>query len=589
MSRSSPKTKPPDSAAKPPAPNPEPSASSNWWKYALAFAAALFVAFEVYGPALRGGFLFDDRYLPFLSPHAATMSLANWLNSPRPLLMLSFWLNYQLGVTEPYGYHALNVLLHACNAVFVFLITRRLLAASSPAANDSRHLIYAAFAGLLFLLHPLQTESVAYIASRSEALSVFFAYAGLTVFLYRRQLPASIGVAAAVLVLFVAAIATKEHAAVLPVLLLLTDYFFNPREGAFSFDGIKQNWKLYAPLSIGGVLGFASIGRMVLSADTAGFRMKDLTWSDYLLTQGRVLWTYLRLFVLPVGLNADYDFPISHSPLDKGAIFGLLAFAALLIGAWILRKRYPLAAFGILIFAVLIAPTSSIIPIRDPIAERRMYLPFLGLALVTVEILRQIKLQTGTLIASAGTLLAVCAYGTYARADVWSNPVSFWTDTAAKSPAKARPQSQLAFAHYETGRCDLAVQTYERTAKLQPLTYELALNWGVALDCANRTGEAIEKLDQAAGLERSAHPYAEKARVLLKLARWQEGYAALAIAESIDPKFEYIYLYRGSYFENRGDYASAATQFQKALALNPNNTMAREGLTRANYGIGARR
>jgi tetratricopeptide (TPR) repeat protein len=248
-----------------------------------------------------------------------------------------------------------------------------------------------------------------------------------------------------------------------------------------------------------------------------------------------------------------------------------------------------MAAFGILIFAILIAPTSSVIPIRDPIAERRLYLPFLGLALVAIEVIRRLKVATSALVVSLGGILLICMVGTYQRAQVWSSPLAFWADAAAKSPAKPRPHFQLAYAQYENGRCDLANEEYARTAKMQPLTYELALDWGIALDCSNRTQEAMEKMDQAAALERSAHPLAEKARILAKLARKQEALAALDAAEKINPQFEYIYVYRGAVYESGGDWTNAAVQFQKALALNPNNTLARDGLGRANYGIGARR
>lgn len=587
MSRSSPKTKS-DRKAKPHGIEAQPAAPfahPNWWKYALAIVAAVFVAFEAYGPAMNGAFLFDDRFLPFLRPGAEALTFSGWIGNTRPLLMFSYWANFKIGGTEPYGYHFVNLLLHVLNSAFVFLIVRRLL----DGTEITRRILYASFAGLLFLLHPLQTESVAYVASRSETLSVVFAYAALTVFLCRREITTTIPVAAAVLSLFGAAVFTKEHAAILPLVFLLADYFFNPREGSFSLEGIRKNWKLYLPLGLGGIAGIAYVGRVVFSSNTTGFRMKDLTWSDYLFTQGRVLWTYLRLFVLPAGLNADYDIPISHSPFDHGAIFGLIAFAGLLTGAWVLRRKYPLAAFGIFAFAILIAPTSSIVPIRDPIAERRMYLPFLGLTLVVVELLRRLKMETGALIATLGGILAICAVGTYRRAEVWSSPLTFWTDATEKSPAKARPHFQLAYAQYESGRCDLASEEYGRTAKLQPISYELALDWAIALDCANRAQEAIQKLDQAAALERSAHPHAEKARILMKLARSQEAFAALAVAEGIDPTFEYIYVYRGGLFESRGDYASAAGQFTKALAINPNNTLARDGLARANYGIGARR
>ncbi|MEO8024944.1 MAG: tetratricopeptide repeat protein, partial [Bryobacteraceae bacterium] len=543
---------------------------------------ALFAAFEVYGPALNGPFLFDDRYLPFLSPDAPARPFLHWIGGGRSLLMLSFWANFRVGGTEAFGYHAVNVLLHFFNAIFVWLIVRKLL----EGVEAARATILAVFAGLLFLLHPVQTESVAYVASRSEALSVFFAYAALTVFLYRTRVEATFQVAAAVLLLFGAAVLTKEHTAVLPGVLLLADYFFNPREGAFSFDGIRKNWRLYAPLSVGAIAGFAWVIRTTAGADTAGFGMKDLPWTDYLWTQGRVLWVYLRLFLLPVGLNADYDLPFSRSPLEHGAIFGLAAFAGLLVAALVLRRKYPLAAFGFFTFALLIAPTSSIVPIRDPIAERRLYLPFLGLALVAVDLLRRIKIGAAPLAAALAAALAICAVGTYQRAQVWGDPLVFWTDAAAKSPNKARPQFQLAYAHYEMGRCDVASDAYARTAKLQPMSYELALDWAIALDCAGHPQEAIQKLDQAELLERSAHPLAEKARILFKLARNEEAFAALDRAEKIDPAFELTYLYRGGFYENLSSFAAAAAQYRKVLSLNPINATARSGLTRVEFALG---
>ena len=139
------------------------------WHYALALAAALVAVLAAYGPALRGPFLFDDAYLPMSLPEYARAPLRAWVAGVRPLLMLSFWANYRLFDAEPLSYHLFNVLCHFANGVLVFLVARRLLARAGESGFSRAAL--AAFAGALFLLHPVQTESVAYVASRSEVLS----------------------------------------------------------------------------------------------------------------------------------------------------------------------------------------------------------------------------------------------------------------------------------------------------------------------------------------------------------------------------------------------------------------------------------
>src|SRR5262245_3359761 len=98
--------------------------------------------------------------------------------------------------------------------------------------------------------------------------------------------------------------ATKENTVTLPALLLLTDYFLNP---GFSFEGIRRNWRLYAPMAVGGAIGAIQVFRILSFADSAGFQMHDLRWYEYLFTQFRVFFVYLRLFLFPSGQTIDYD------------------------------------------------------------------------------------------------------------------------------------------------------------------------------------------------------------------------------------------------------------------------------------------
>ncbi len=219
----------PDAAPPPPAPPPsKPRAGWRWW----AFAAAALAVFGAYSPALRGPFLFDDNMLPFAIGNVASAPLRVWLSGSRPALMFTYWINARISGDDTFSYHALNVAIHCFTAWLVYLIVRRLLERAGVAGP--RRGLLAGFAAAVFLLHPIQTEAVAYLAGRSECLSVMLAFAAFAIFLYRRKTEASWGVVFAVLILFGAALLAKEHTIALPALLLLTDYWWNP---GFSFRG----------------------------------------------------------------------------------------------------------------------------------------------------------------------------------------------------------------------------------------------------------------------------------------------------------------------------------------------------------------
>ncbi len=539
-----------------------------WWPWAAALGG-LILALEVYGPALRGPFVLDDRYLPFMDPGAALLTLRNWIQGLRPLLYFSYWLNYQSGGIDPYGYHITNVLLHSLGSAVIALVTARLVELSGTTGRMRN--VLSVISGGLFLLHPIQTESVAYVASRSEVLSVALYFSAFALFLFRRTESISILRSIAIVALFAAAISTKEHTITLAALLLLADYYWG-------LGGIRKNGLLYGILGIAGAWGAFGVWRVLRDAPTAGFHVAGLTPATYFFTQCRVIWTYIRLFFLPFGQNVDPDVAVSQNILDHGAIFGLAGLIAIAAAAWIYRKRWPLAAFGVLMFLLLLAPTSSFVPISDVSAERRLYLPFLGLTLVVLEFLRRLKASSA--VWAGGAALAVCSALTYQRAAVWSSPVALWQDAAEKSPHKYRPRFQLASAYFEAGDCAPAARAFDEASRLAQPDYDLFVDWGLALDCAGDWQEAVAKLQQAFTIQPSAHIESQIGMVYAKKAKWDEALAALAKAEQLDPKFEMTYVYRGGVFESTGNKAAAAEQYQRALAINPLNPTAREALAR---------
>ena len=546
-----------------------------WWHAAAAGLVALLAGLIVYGPALNGPFVFDDQYLPFFLPRFAEQPLLTAINGVRPFLMFSFWANSHIAGTQPYLYHLFNLLFHAVNSLLVFLIARRLISWSGSEGRVRDGL--AAFAGALFLLHPVQTESVSYIASRSENLSAMFLFGAIAVFVLRRRTAVSWPVSLAVLVLYGAAVSTKEHTVVLPVILLLIDYFWNP---GFSFAGIRRNWKLYAPILVGGALAVRSVAQVLRSASTAGFNIDGLPWHDYFYTQWRALWIYFRLFVLPFGQSADYDYPIVRTPFDPWALAGLAGLLILLASAIYFRKRYTLACFGFLAALALIAPTSSVVPIMDAVAERRLYLPMLGLVLVAVELLRRWRAPRQAVAGTAVAVLIVLAFLCFQRNQVWASNVTLWEDAVAKSPRNWRAHFQLGVAYLEQRRCDAAAREFETAAGLGKPDYRLYVDWASAESCRNRPEQALEKLRLAVGIERRAVVFSEMALIYGKLGNDAEAYAAIATALELNPREDMAYFCRGNLRFRSGDLAGAAADYHIAIEINPDNQQAQKGLAR---------
>jgi len=547
-----------------------------FWIYAMSLAIALIATFEVYWPALHGPFLLDDMHLPYMLPRAASLRLAYWLRQMRPLLMFSFWLNFQQSGTEStFGYHVVNLFLHFFNSVWIFLAVRKVLSWVNVATLNNQ--ILSIFAAALFLLHPLQTESVSYIASRSETLSVFFVLAAYVVFLYRETAVLSVPRILCLLVLFAAAGLSKEHTAVLPALFILTDYYWH---FDFSPAPIWRNWKLYVPIAIG--VGFASVRilRILRHNPTAGFGMRGLKWYQYFYTECRVIWDYVRLFFIPAGQNLDPDVAISQNIMAHGAVFALAGLLIVTVLAWIYRRRFPIASYGWFVWLIFLAPTSSFVPIRDPMAERRMYLPFIGLLFITVEFLRRWKISRNALAGTLALVLVVEGALTYQRNLLWSNTVDIWKDTVSKSPDKYRARFQLARAEFDVGSCTDAAQQYEKMAAMEQPRWDLLLDWGLAYDCAGNPRQAIEKLQQSAAMKPSAHIYSQIGMEYGKAGQYPQALEALDKAIQLNPNFlgGMSYVYRGDVFSAQGNQQQAAVEYRHALAIDPRNNLAIEKL-----------
>ena len=188
----------------------------------------------------------------------------------------------------------------------------------------------------------------------------------------------------------------------------------------------------------------------------------------------------------------------------------------------------------------------------------------------------------GMIVAHMVADVALAAAGaTRARAAVWADPVSLWEDTVRKSPNKRRAHFQLAFAYFQQTRYSQALEEFQRTAELGPITPDLLLDWGLAYDHLSQFDQALAKFQQAASIEPTAHFYTQIGMAYAQQSRWAEALQALATAEKLDPKFPETYSYRGKIYLNTNQVPAAILEYQHALRIDPTLEDARRDLAQA--------
>jgi protein O-mannosyl-transferase len=561
-----------------PIPAASPDAEKKAFPWGWVFAAACFaLALLVYGPALSGPFVLDDFDLMEGASVVRQPDAKQLMRSMRPALMLTFIANHRIaGGFEPYGFHLVNVLLHALNAI---LLWRLLAALFGKIELDARlrafRNLFVYGLPLLWLLSPIQTESVAYIASRSEVLGGTFYLGGLWAFVAWRD-RCRWATAGLVMACFVGAVLTKQDKLTLPAAILLLDYLLLSRG---DWRGLKKSAITYGLFAVGAVAGFFVVVKPVLSARSAGF---GLDWREYLFTQFRMVFRYIGQLIAPFGLNHDPDIAASSSLTDHFSWLALLILVAIVGAAVRFHRTAPLPVFGVLFFLTALAPTTTFVPLADFAAERRLYLPAVGFFLVLLWALtRLFEERSKAPYAVVAAMLAVYAGGSYARAGVWSDELRLWQDAVAKSPEKERPWTWLGRVYHQRGDSIKAQQSWRRALELvEKGTEEHAFllgNLGLLEAQARNYAKAAELYQEAVEMYRQAPQiWAQLAVAQMRLGRVEEGW------QSFDQAMKYhwrlgpeVYKLRGQELYQAGRYAEAARDFQAALEYSPDDEDAR--------------
>jgi tetratricopeptide (TPR) repeat protein len=578
-----------------------------WW---ALLGVVLLATGAAYLPSIDGAFLLDDVALQqdplVLDPLGHGPS--DWLASGRPLALLTFALNFAAVGLDPRGWHLTNVAIHLGAVALAFLLARLTLSRAGLSRPEGPALAAAA----LFALHPLQTESVAYLSQRAESLASGLFLAALLLLLRRDEAAGQRRplLLAGAVALHLLGLLTKPIAATLPVAWLVHAALLpapsesadrGPRgagaegapgtaTGAGPWPRLRARLPAALPLLALSVLAAVRGVASVQGSSHAGFDIPDLPAAGYLATQARAIPTYLRLLAVPAGQCADWDFPASRSFAEPAVLGGLLLLGALLAGAlWLARwsrgrsgdgaALARTAAFGVLFFLVVLAPSSGVVPLRDPLAEHRVYLaalgPFVAAAAGVAVLLRRLAGARAPLAggALAAAVLAVLGALTAGRAAVWTTPLAFWQDATRQAAGKARVQQNLGHALLRAGKPVEALAAFERALSRQDdgtvIPHELLTNTLSALYALGRIGEARARVDAAL----RASPEDPVVLGMLARAEFAAGHDEAAVraaraALARDPGQPGALKYLGLASLQRGDAATALSALRAAGAQN---------------------
>lgn len=548
---------------------------ASFWKRWLPVVILTVTVASLYFNTLDGSFLFDDRSAILENLRIRRFWPLGTLlaGMTRPIIELSLAMNYALGGLDPRGYHVFNIIVHAMATLTLYGCIRRTLLMPRLAqrfASASRML--ALSIALLWAVHPLQTQSVAYIIQRAESLMGFF-YLFTLYAVIRSADSRSSGLWKGVAIAACAAgIATKAIMVTAPLMIWLYDRTF--LSGSF-LGALKKRKTLYAGLAAtwGMLAALLMLAPAIAPEETtAGFSLTIITPLQYAQTQFAVILHYLRLVVWPHPLIADYHWrPVEQisQVLPQAITIGLLLAGTF----WALRKR-PALGFAAAWFFVILAPSSSIIPIADVAFEYRMYLPLAGLltlgvlgAHAALSGLRRARMITTVLLT---VCLAILGTLTIRRNQDYASELALWGDTAKKQPNNPRAQNNYGYALAQEQRNEEALHHLMLAFRIQPENEEIHNNLGLALARLNRTNEAIAHYEESLRLNPEyGNAYSNYGLLLVKLGRVEEAVPKYEEAIRFREDFFIAHNNLGGALFRLGRYEEAKEHYRKSISINP--------------------
>ena len=591
------------------------------WVVPVLVAAITFAAFV---PALRAGFVTwdDDRnFLDNPAYRGLGWSQLRWMWSTFhmghyvPLTWMTLGLDYELWEMNPMGYHLQNLLLHSVNAVLVYFLARRILVLASPNGWSARALAgCSAAAALLFAVHPLRVESVAWITERRDMLSLLFCLTSLLLYLrYVRDDLHRTRWYLLSLVAFACALLSKATSVSLPVVLLMLNVYPLRRIGGTAGDWGADIRAVYA-----GLLPFVALaGGVSLLSVVALQPPEQLALPSKVAVSAYSVAFYVSRTFVPIGLAPLYEMPKTVNPMAIRYVVGYGVVVLLTAGAWAMRRRYPGATTAWLVFLVVLLPMLGLVQNGPQIAaDRYTYHAAPALAILAGAALGAWRVPAALRLAVSGAAVAVLGALTWKQTGIWHDSERLWSrvlrvdstssiaqiamgdvliaqdrlDEGAEhyerglelDPTFATGFNNLGVVNARRGNLSDAIGLYRRALELKPSYADAHNNLGIALSEQGDYAGAIEHFTRAIALDASNPAYeVNLGNLLVRQRRPDEAIGHYARAAGLRPSGVDAYLNWGVALTQMGKIGEAMDQFRRVLAIQPDNADARRYLKQA--------
>jgi protein O-mannosyl-transferase len=553
----------------------------------IAIGAALIVlaSLAIYGRTVTFSFtnwddpmlILDNLEVRSLAPgRVADMFTPKPGLTYQPVRVLSYAIDYALwGGYNPIAFHAMNVFLHTLAGLLLALAIFAILGRLKPDAEFATRASIAIFVALLFVVHPVNTESVAWAASRKYGLIAVFGFLSFWLYVQERTI--------ASFAAFMVALLSSPFAIVLPPIFLLYEYCREPELNPVPIA--KRRWKNFLPYIIAFALAAPFLAFQLMASDRGEGGISASHYAENPLytffSMIRVFGDYLKNLVLPLWLNNRYPNHVATKFFRPSVLIGAVLLG--LVIWWVvceLRKGRKLPLFCAAWFFICLAPVSNIVPISNLMADRYLYLagigPFLALGLALTAFLRGSQLRY----AIAGVILLAFTIGASARVGVWKDSESLWRDCLEKDNKNDIALNNMGNSLKEQVRHAESVPYYQACLKLNPKYTDAHTNLGAALMELGQPDQALEHYEKALkqkpehALTRFNLGVAYASRRDFKQAI--EHYTLAVKHEPDNPKFRTNF---GAALYEIRDYDGAQREYEAALSLDPS-------LPEANSNIG---
>jgi tetratricopeptide (TPR) repeat protein len=550
------------------------------------------VSLALYLPTLDYSYALDDRdnitenehiQITALTPgqlhSAATESLAD----RRPVANVTFALNYLIGGLDVRGFRLVNIAIHSATGILVYILAFLTFQTVCRNRKDDTEavlqsgvkasLIGAAAAALIWTAHPLQTQSVIYIVQRMTSLATLFYLSALCLYIAGRsrtlpRLPCYVAAAAS----WILALGSKEIAVMLPITIVLYEWFF--------YRDLKSGWfakslKFWVPA----LIATAVIYWIWMPSITLDYLLKpgrrDFSMIERQFIEFRVVVFYITLILLPLPsrMNLDHHFTVSTALWSPpSTLICFLSLAAVVMLAIVGARRHRLLSFCGIWFLLHLALESSIINLELAF-EHRLYLPSVGFVIGAVWLTQQyVRIPQAAKVALYSLVFCAAATGTFLRSPTWRDPLTLWADCVAKAPDKARPNNVYASYLMEAKKFDEAEPYLLQAIKVKP-DYAYAHNGlGNLYRERDRSDLALvhyrEAIIHKPGL---AEAHFNIGNTLQGLERWEEAVAAYQQTIAVDPTYNLAQFHLGKTLLDSGDAAAAVTAFEALLRRTPDH------------------